>query len=258
MQSQATRRLLQMALLQRTARAAEICVSMYSLLIKHRHQGKYLYNSSPTTISQPSYDGTQEELSGNEGNGGSEPGTIVPPSVENGEQCVFFERPNNWGTTINAYVYYTDNNNSVQEICGSWPGKKCTPLGNNIYKYSFPEGTRKIGTGGTWYILFNDGAGNQTAGDPGFICEQAAYYTINGKDHIVTETNSLNSATNDSLTIQVYDKCIYIHTSKAISINIYGIDGKIAKSVNAVEGMNIIDSLEPGIYIINRKKVLIR
>ena len=68
----------------------------------------------------------------------------------------------------------------------------------------------------------------------------------------------MNGATNDSLTIQVYGKCIYIHTSKAISINIYGIDGKIAKSVNAVEGMNIIDSLEPGIYIINRKKVLIR
>lgn len=222
------------------------------------NDGKYLYTSSPVNISQPSYDGTQEELSENEGLGGSEPGTIIPPVIENDEQCVFFERPNHWGSTIYTYVYYRDNSNNVHEICGPWPGKKCTSLGNNIYKYSFPEGTEKIGNGGTWYILFNDGSGNQTAGDPGFLCEQAAYYTINGKDHIVTETTFINNLVLNNLDIYTNGRNLHIYTSKPCNINIYGIDGRIVQSINLTEGLNVINGLESGIYIINRKKIFIK
>lgn len=189
---------------------------------------------------------------------GTNPGTSVTPTVNEGEQCVFFESPSGWGSTIYAYIYYADSNSNVQEICGSWPGKTCTLLGDNVYKYTFPEGTATIGTGGTWYILFNDGGNNQTAGDPGFVCKQAGYYTISGLDHIVTDTNFVKNVATAEAQVFSFGGSLYIIAPEVRQFNIYSIDGRCVLEYTAEEGRNVINSLEPGIYIVDHKKVLIK
>lgn len=132
--------------------------------------GKYIYSSSSVSASQSSYDGTQEELSSN--NGGSspsvdEPEEIITPSMGEGEQAVFFENTANWNGTIKAWVW----NNSTNFTGGTWPGQACTYLGNNIWKWSY-IGTDKISGG----VIFNNGS-SQTA-DLTWV--NGGYYNANG------------------------------------------------------------------------------
>ena len=130
--------------------------------------GKYLYATSPINKSQSAYDGTEEELSSV--NGGSdpvgEPDVITPPTMTEGEQAVFFENSANWGGSINAYLW-----NGSTQYAGSWPGERCTYLGNNIWKWTY-TGTQKISGG----LIFNNGSA-QTA-DLTYV--NGGYYNANG------------------------------------------------------------------------------
>ena len=132
--------------------------------------GKYIYTSSSVNATQKSYDGTQEELSSN--NGGSDPSTqepeeVITPSMSEGEQAVFFENTANWNGTIKAWVW----NNSMNFTGGSWPGQACTYLGNNVWKWTY-TGTTKISGG----VIFNNGS-SQTAD---FTWVNGGYYNANG------------------------------------------------------------------------------
>ena len=130
--------------------------------------GKYIYSSSSISKSQLTYDGTEEELSSV--NGGSdhvgEPDVIIPPTMSEGEQAVFFENSVNWGGSINAYLW-----NGSTQYAGSWPGEKCTYLGNNIWKWTY-SGSQKISGG----VIFNNGSA-QTA-DLTFV--NGGYYNADG------------------------------------------------------------------------------
>ena len=140
--------------------------------------GKYLYASSPASKTAPAYDGHQEDgesvtvkESGNGGGGGGEvvePEDPIAPSMKEGEQAVFFENSANWSGSINCYSW-----SSSKQYTGSWPGKGCTYLGNNIWKYTF-ENTGKIGDDAM--VIFNNG-GQQTA-DLAFV--NGGYYDANG------------------------------------------------------------------------------
>ncbi len=132
--------------------------------------GKYIYTSSSVNATQKSYDGTQEELSSN--NGGSDPSTqepeeVITPSMSEGEQAVFFENTANWNGIIKAWVW----NNSMNFTGGSWPGQACTYLGNNVWKWTY-TGTTKISGG----VIFNNGS-SQTAD---FTWVNGGYYNANG------------------------------------------------------------------------------
>ncbi len=132
--------------------------------------GKYIYSISPVTMSQPSYDGTEEELSSNNGGSGpstQEPEEIITPSMNEGEQAVFFENTANWNGAIRAWVW----NDSKNFTGGSWPGQACSYLGNNIWKWSY-TGTDKISGG----VIFNNGS-SQTA-DLTWV--NGGYYNANG------------------------------------------------------------------------------
>ncbi len=132
--------------------------------------GKYIYSISPITMSQPSYDGTEEELSSNNGGSGpstQEPEEIITPSMNEGEQAVFFENTANWNGTIRAWVW----NDSKNFTGGTWPGQACSYLGNNIWKWSY-TGTDKISGG----VIFNNGS-SQTA-DLTWV--NGGYYNANG------------------------------------------------------------------------------
>ena len=134
--------------------------------------GKYIYSTSSVAGSQSSYDGTEEELSSNNGgsdpsSGTEEPEEVITPSMNEGEQAVFFENTSNWNGTIRAWVW-SDSKNFTG---GTWPGQACTYLGNNIWKWSY-TGTDKISGG----VIFNNGS-SQT-GD--FTWVNGGYYNANG------------------------------------------------------------------------------
>ena len=134
--------------------------------------GKYIYSTSSVAGSQSSYDGTEEELSSNNGgsdpsSGTEEPEEVITPSMSEGEQAVFFENTANWNGTIRAWVW-SDSKNFTG---GTWPGQACTYLGNNIWKWSY-TGTDKISGG----VIFNNGS-SQTAD---FTWVNGGYYNANG------------------------------------------------------------------------------
>lgn len=132
--------------------------------------GKYIYASSSVTKAQSSYDGTQEELSTNNGGSGpstQEPEEVITPSMSKGEQAVFFENTANWSGTIKVWAW----NNSMNFTGGTWPGQACSYLGNNIWKWTY-TGTAKISGG----VIFNNGS-SQTA-DLTWV--NGGYYNANG------------------------------------------------------------------------------
>ena len=152
--------------------------------------GKYLYATSPINKSQSAYDGTEEELSSV--NGGSdpvgEPDVITPPTMTEGEQAVFFENSANWGGYINAYLW-----NGSTQYAGSWPGERCTYLGNNIWKWTY-TGTQKISGG----LIFNNGSA-QTADltyvNGGYYNANGYVKTIDGAGEIPDTTDQPNTGT---------------------------------------------------------------
>lgn len=121
--------------------------------------GKYLYSTSPVTVEQAGYDGTEEEKSTNNGDPTEvtppvvEPEEPIEPSMEEGEQGVFFN--STWSGSIRAYIWFENGT----KITGAWPGENCTPLGNGIWKWHY-SGTKKLE--GKANLIFNSTNGNQT------------------------------------------------------------------------------------------------
>ena len=99
--------------------------------------GPYLYTSSANAGSVLSYDGTEEELSSNngEGNGSSQPSTLDPyePSCEEDDMSVFLET----STSVNNVTTWVWNSSS-NFTGGNWPGQAMTLMGTTA------DGTRKI------------------------------------------------------------------------------------------------------------------
>ncbi len=99
--------------------------------------GPYLYTSSPNAGTVLSYDGTEEELSSNDGEGnGTSP--VVPidvyvPSCEEDDMSVFLET----GTSVSSVTTWVWNSSS-NFTGGTWPGQAMTLMGTTS------DGTRKI------------------------------------------------------------------------------------------------------------------
>ena len=122
--------------------------------------GKYIYSSTPASIPEPAWDGTQMELTEDDGSGSQTPVTPVEPCLTDAEEhAVFFSRSSDFGESINCYIWHKSTGSTVQ-VCGSWPGMKAQALGNGKYKFVVPEGASAIDD--TWQIIWNDGSGNQT------------------------------------------------------------------------------------------------
>ena len=99
--------------------------------------GPYLYTSSANAGNVLSYDGTEEELSSNDGEGnGTSPVTpvdVYEPSCEEDDMSVFLET----GTSVSKVTTWVWNSNS-NFTGGNWPGQAMTLMGTNS------DGTRKI------------------------------------------------------------------------------------------------------------------
>ena len=122
--------------------------------------GKYLYETTPKTIDNPVWDGTQEELVGVPG----EPEEPQTPCLDSLTQMVsFFKKSDEFASSIYCYMWQNANGKATQ-LCGSWPGKKATSLGGGQYKYALDDETLDIlkGNMSNIMIIWNDGGSNQT------------------------------------------------------------------------------------------------
>ena len=122
--------------------------------------GKYIYASSPVNIPDPTWDGTEMELTEDTGGGTTPTEPVEPCLADESEHAVFFHKSSDFGTAINCYIWHTGTGSTVQ-VCGGWPGMKAQSLGNDNYKFVVPSAAGSIDN--TWQIIWNDGSGNQTA-----------------------------------------------------------------------------------------------
>ena len=99
--------------------------------------GPYLYTSSANAGTVLNYDGTQEELSSNDGEGnGSSPSTpveVYEPSCEEDDMSVFLETSMSV-SKVTTWIW----NSSSNYTGGTWPGEAMTLMGTTS------DGTRKI------------------------------------------------------------------------------------------------------------------
>ena len=149
--------------------------------------GPYLYTSNANTGNVLSYDGTEEELSSNdgEGNGSSQPSTLDPyePSCEEDDMSVFLETGMNV-SSVTTWVW----NNSSNFTGGTWPGQTMTLMGTTsdgtrkIWKWTY-DGT--LTTEPTGIIFVTDG---QQTSD--LTYRNHGYYIDSTWDHEVTNYSS--------------------------------------------------------------------
>ena len=139
------------------------------------------------------------------------------------EVCAFFEAPATWTQTIMCWAWDSQNYTG-----GSWPGQAChklgmAPDGNEVWKWTYngPLTTQPS------KIIFSNNGSPQTSDLPFTNC---GYYTKDGLFDIVP--SGIGGIMTDEPTDAV----------------IYSLDGR---RINH-------SSLKPGIYIVNKKKVIIR
>jgi hypothetical protein len=152
---------------------------------------------------------------------------VVIPSfctMNANETCAFFESPETWTNNVKCYAW----TNGGPLYAGSWPGEDCTylgeaPNGNRVWKWSY-KGALTTQPG---MIIFNNSDRPQTS-DMKF--ENGGYYTRDGIFGNVAQ----------GIDSPVFD-------SQSISI-VYDLSGRRVDS----------QTLKPGLYIINHKKMLIK
>lgn len=114
--------------------------------------GPYLYTSSANAGTVLNYDGTQEELSSNDGEGnGTTPITpldVYEPSCEEDDMSVFLETSTSV-SSVTTWIW----NSSSNFTGGNWPGQSMTLMGTNN------DGTRKI-----WKWIYNGTLTSQPTG----------------------------------------------------------------------------------------------
>ena len=159
----------------------------------------------------------------------------VVPSINPGEQCVFFQNNQGW-STVYCYVWYKDANGTHVDECGAWPGSACESVGNNIYKYCFDK---TIGQPTEWGLIFNNGAGTQT-GD--FVAKNATMYDFNGN----TTTVDVEDVFAQGVEVYSYARVIYVDNAEGKTITVRSLDGRVVYSgVDTAIAVN-----NAGIYLV--------
>ena len=143
--------------------------------------------------------------------------------VADGEVCAFFEAPNSW-STVKCWAW----NGSLNYTGGTWPGAACTKVGRNNGKYVWKWSYTGTLTSQPAFIIFNNNNNGQQTPDLDF--RNGGYYS---------ETGALQGIVTDIATIP---SPVTHHPSP-----IYTLDGR-----------RVSQPTKPGIYIRNKKKVIVR
>lgn len=171
-----------------------------------------------------------------------EPTIEIPDfcKVNEGEVCAFFEAPAAWDNTIFCWAW-TDSP-SDNFTGGSWPGVACEYLGdakdgNKVWKWTW-DGKKQKSSSATQpaMIIFSNEGAPQTAD---LVFKNGGYYTKDGLYDVVIPTG--------------------IHAVKADeqeSTKVYTLDGRLVRT--APKGSDALSGLAKGIYIVNKKKFILK
>lgn len=231
--------------------------------------GKYIYTNSPKNISEPKYDGTQDELTDEPehpgsggGQGGDDDNPVDPCLTDADERAVFFEKSSDFGSTINCYIWIKGSGNL--QVCGSWPGQKATALGNGKYKFHIPDNAPAIDD--TWMIIWNDGSGNQTADltfwnqylyrgeNKGSIKAAEKITAICPEELTAVE----NTEANDFRVFSYMGSIVVMAPAsmEGTTLPVLTATGKLVRTITLYEGMNTVHDLPQGLYLVGGKKVI--
>ncbi|MBR2369669.1 MAG: starch-binding protein [Paludibacteraceae bacterium] len=203
-----------------------------------------MYNSAGTVV---------KTIAEGDCEAGEGAGTITPtptptptpdaPSVEPGEQCVFFKAPSGWSSAY-CYVWFGAGDSDDNRICGEWPGKPCENLGNGYFKYSFDK---TIGDPEQWNIIFNDGQGgtkgvNQTED---LICKNATIYQMDGSTSSAP-TVDVEDVYALGVEVYAYNRVIYVDNAEGRVITVRSLDGRVIYS--GIDTMIPVNNA--GIYLV--------
>ena len=150
----------------------------------------------------------------------------------------------NWGT-VYAYAWH-DNG----EVFGTWPGiqiNSVTVDGKTYYKATITG----AGSMSNPKIIFNNGNGTQT-GD--FILENNAVYNMGGKTGQVSGISNIFN--NPALRVYTSQGNIFIIAQEEAIVTIVSADGRMIQR-EVFPGVNTIDGLPRGFYIVNQTKVIL-
>ena len=171
-----------------------------------------------------------------------EPTIEIPDfcKANEGEVCAFFEAPAAWDNTIFCWAW-TDSP-SDNFTGGSWPGVACEYLGdakdgNKVWKWTW-DGTKQKNSSATQpaMIIFSNHGAPQTAD---LVFKNGGYYTKDGLYDVVIATG--------------------IHAVKADAeelTKVYTLDGRLVRT--APKGSDALSGLAKGIYIVNKKKFILK
>lgn len=203
-----------------------------------------MYNSAGTVV---------KTIAEGDCEAGEGAGTITPtptptptpdsPSVEPGEQCVFFKAPSGWSSAY-CYVWFGAGDSDDNRICGEWPGKPCENLGNGYFKYSFDK---TVGDPEQWNIIFNDGQGgtkgvNQTED---LICKNATIYQMDGSTSSAP-TVGVEDVYALGVEVYAYNRVIYVDNAEGRVITVRSLDGRVIYS--GIDTMIPVNNA--GIYLV--------
>ena len=157
-------------------------------------------------------------------------------TVNEGETCAFFVAPKSWGSQIKCWRWDKQYNYTGNQ----WPGVNCEKLsedskGRTVWKWTYKASDRKSQSSTNEGIIFNDGT-NQT-GDLAFT--NGGYYDEEGLQGVVSTTG-----------IRA------IETDVQDEQKVYTLDGRLVKT--AKKGSDALSGLAKGIYIVNKKKFILK
>lgn len=167
---------------------------------------------------------------------------------------VYFDNSETQWAQVYCYVWYQDDSGTVVNALGGWPGKAATKVNDgvhtNLYSVEMPFETVPSGA----QIIFSDGQGgtkgvNQTYDLP----------LVAGKTYTIAGISAVEVIGQDATRVKVMcdGHTVYIEAPAAMDIPITGISGRtLRRHIDA--GINAIDNLPSGFYVIAGTKVIVR
>lgn len=153
----------------------------------------------------------------------------------------------NWGNST-VYAYAWDAGNGDKIYLGAWPGTAMTKNADNMWEISFTTTDNLI----TPMVIFNNGQGggsNQTAD---LELKNYGVYNFNGWEYTGIE----NVSDAQELKIYVSNGVLIIESPIDTQATITRADG-VSKIISVNAGINNIDNLTRGFYIVNHTKVIL-
>lgn len=173
-----------------------------------------------------------------------EPEIEIPDfcKINDNEVCAFFEAPASWDNTVYCWAWCDSPAENFTSATGKWPGIACTYLGeakngNKVWKWSW-DGTKQNNTSAEkpQKIIFSNAGAPQTD-DLDFT--QGGYYNKKGLQGTIGATG-----------IRAID------AGEQDEVKVYTLDGRLV--MTGKKHADALSGLAKGIYIINKKKFIVK